>query len=273
MKKIVFRFDVDTPRCIGAGMKALNRLSRELDAPFVYFVNFGRSVDLSARTARPAAESDTPIAKLGALRKQGVLGIAGLLLRNPRLVDIGADSLREADSLGCELGVHGGRNHASWQWGYSSWDAARIRDEVDWSTRTFRQLLGRDPAGFSSPGWTSDDRLAPILEAAGYRYFADRHGVPGHRDAGSLRNYTTLLTGEPGGVGFLESCIARGLSDADVLAIFDEAAEQAEEPLVIYDHPCFAGDEGLPLLSRLAEHARARGWAFSRFDQLMDAAS
>lgn len=273
MKRIVFRFDVDTPRCIGAGLSALNRLSRDLGVPFVYFANFGRAVDLRARAGRSSTGGDPAVAKLGILRKQGFFALAELLLRNPRLVDIGADNLREADALGCEVGVHGGRNHASWQWGYASWSEARIREEVEWSTRTFRQLLGRQPAGFSSPGWTSDDRLAGVLESAGYRYFADRHGVPGHLDIGSLTNFTTLLTGEPGGVGFLESCIARGLDDASVIALVDRAAAQADDPLVIYDHPCFAGGEGLRLLSRLLDHARENGWTLSRLDRLIEAAS
>jgi len=258
--RLVLRFDVDTPRCVRAGMRELNRLSAEFDVPFVFLVNFGRAVDLAARRNAKSAENDVAVQKLGTLQKQNVFDIAELLVRNPRLVEVGAAQIRTAAALGSEIGVHGGSNHGTWQWAYPDWDEQRIVAEVEWSTTAYTELLGRRPVGFSSPGWVSDERLAPVLAAAGYRYFADLHGTGAHARAGTLTNFATVLTGEPGGVGYFESCVARGLTTSQVLDEIDAAVAAGPEPVVLYDHPCFAGLRGRPLLHAVLEHAKARGW-------------
>lgn len=260
MTQLVLRFDVDTPRCVRAGMRALNRLSAEFEVPFVYFVNFGRAVDLAARRERRPNDSGAEVQKLGTLQKQTVFDIAELLIRNPRLVDIGAAQIEAAAALGSEIGVHGGRNHGTWQWGYPGWDVTRIASEVEWSTKACEQLMGRNPVGFSSPGWVSDERLAPLLSAAGYRYFADLHGTGEHGHADGLVNFATMLTGEPGGVGYFESCVARGLTAGQMLGEIDAAVADYPAPVILYDHPCFAGLRGRSLLRAVLEHAKARGW-------------
>ncbi len=262
MTRLVLRFDVDTPRCVRAGMRELNRLSDRFQVPFVFFVNFGRAVDLGARRNKRRDAAAAAARKLGTLQKQTMIDVAELFVRNPRLVDIGAPQLRAAAALGSEIGVHGGSNHGTWQWTYPDWDEARIVREVDWSTATCRGLLGHDPVGFSSPGWVSDERLAPVLARAGYRYMADLHGTGAHDGDGAITHFATALTGEPGGVGYFESCTARGLSKRDMLAEIETVVADNPQPVVLYDHPCFAGQRGRPLLETLLEHARARGWQF-----------
>lgn len=271
MPRIVIRFDVDTPRCVGAGMADLNQVAREFDVPFVYFINFGRAVDLFARIGRHGQASGEPTAaKLGSFRKQGFAQIAHLLLRNPRLMDVGIRNILEADAQGAEIGVHGGRNHGSWQWGYAHWSESRIAEEVDWSTRQYERILNRSPSGFSSPGWASDDRLPPVLAAAGYRYFADRHGSTQHAASGPLHNFTTRLTGEPGGVGFLESCVARSLDGDAVIAELERAAADSEDPLVLYDHPSFAARGGLSILRKIIMHVKAQQWTICTFADVLE---
>ena len=260
MTHLVLRFDVDTPRCVRAGMRALNRLSAEYEVPFVFFVNFGRAVDLAARRQKRPHNAPAGISKLGTLQKQTVLDIAELLTRNPRLIDVGAAQIETATALGSEIGVHGGSNHGTWQWAYPAWDSPRIAAEIEWSTTAFRKLLGRDPAGFSSPGWVSDERLAPLLSEAGYRYFADIHGTGEHVGDEGLINFATALTGEPGGVGFFESCTARRIDTAQMLDEIESAMVENSQPVILYDHPCFAGLRGRPLLCALLDHAKNKGW-------------
>jgi hypothetical protein len=260
LTQLVLRFDVDTPRCVRAGMRTLNRLAGEYGVPFVFFVNFGRAVDLGARRDRRTAPESGEVTKLGTLQKQTVFDVVELLVRNPRLVDVGAEQIRTAAAHGSEIGVHGGSNHGTWQWGYPGWDEHRLAAEVEWSTTVCKDLLGQAPVGFSSPGWVSDERLVPVLARHGFRYLADRHGTGEHVAGESLTNFATALTGEPGGVGFFESCMARNLSTAQVLAEIDAAVAANPHPVVLYDHPCFAGLKGVPLLTAVLEHVRARGW-------------
>ena len=259
MTQLVLRFDVDTPRCVRAGMRELNRLSEEFAVPFVFFVNFGRAVDLAARRGQ-RGDAEEGVRKLSTLQKQTVFDIAELLVRNPHVADVGAKHIKSATSLGSEIGVHGGSNHGTWQWAYRDWDEQRIVTEVEWSTAAYKKLLGRNPVGFSSPGWVSDARLSPILADAGYRYMADLHGTGEHAEAASLRNFATVLTGEPGGVGYFESCVARNLTIEQMLDEIDAAIAGSPGPVVLYDHPCFAGLRGRPLLRALLEHSKAKGW-------------
>ncbi len=270
MAQLVLRFDVDTPLCITAGMDALNRLSDERGVPFVYYVNFGRAVDLLAKLKyRPDAEDAGDVDKLSSAEKLGLGEILKLVFRNPRLIDVGERQVRAAYDQGSEVGVHGGRNHASWQWGYPQWSEARIAEEVRWSTDVFRNLFKRQPLGFSSPGWVADDRLPSLLHANGYRYRADLHGEVSHSMDEAIPNFATVLTGEPGGVGFFESCVARGLLDSQMLKTVENAMTNGDTPVVLYDHPCFAGLDGLPMLKELLDHAARRDWQITTIADML----
>ncbi len=261
MAQLVLRFDVDTPLCITKGMDALSRVSDERGVPFVYYVNFGRAVDLLAKFRyRSGTENGGNVDKLSSSEKLGFGEIVKLVFRNPRLIDLGERQVRTAFDQGSEVGVHGGRNHASWQWGYSQWPESRIAEEIRWSTDVFRNLFKRQPLGFSSPGWVADERLATLLHANGYRYRADLHGNVAHSMDETIPNFATVLTGEPGGVGFFESCAARGLSRTEMLETVDNAVKASERPVILYDHPCFAGINGLPMLEQLLDHAARREW-------------
>lgn len=260
---VAFRFDVDTPLCIAAGVPALLRLAEAEGVRFTFFVNMGRAVSWPARFARrprPAAPAGT---KLGVRAKLGFAGALRTALLNPHVGAAHPDVVRAAVEAGHEVGLHGGRNHGAWQHGAQSWDAARLDAEIAWGRAAFERATGAPPAAFASPGWNGGEAVnCALVRAGGFRYVADRHG-PGEPFAAAcaasgLTEVRTALTGEPGGVGWLEWLAAAGATDGQAVArTLEGVAGRARAAL--YDHPCYAGRQRLDWLARLLDAVREQG--------------
>lgn len=265
------RFDVDTHRCVREGMPALARLGRDLGAPFTFFVNMGRAVSRATFIRRALGigagrRGDEVAAKLSARSKLGTGGYLYAALVNPAVGSGAADVVREAASLGHEIGLHGGRNHAVWQDRGSGWTRTRVESEIDAVLPELKALLdGKAPAGFASPGWATHPELPAVLAERGFAYLADLHGpAPGsphaQANAGPLPIVRTQLTGEPGGVAYLEHLRAIGLTDAALEERFLRDLERSGDHVVVYDHPYFAGVRELATVSRMVELARGLGY-------------
>lgn len=274
------RFDVDTHRCARVGMPALSALGREMDAPFTFFVNMGKAVSRRTMLSRTGRNPVPVAAKLTAREKLGLVGYLWAAIRNPAVGGGAPGVLHDALAAGHELGLHGGTNHALWQEGASGWDRTRLAAELDAGLSGLVAALdGVRPKGFASPGWTTHVDLAPLLAERGFTYLADTHG-PGPAPEGpedrsrqrtasppatdgtpdALPDVRTHLTGEPGGVAYLEHLRALGLDDTRILDRFERDLTDAGDIAVMYDHPYFAGVRELPLLRRLVERARALGY-------------
>jgi len=164
---------------------------------------------------------------------------------------------------GHEVGLHGGRNHATWQRNACHWSRERVAAEVAWGKRRLEAAAGRDVTSFASPGWTSPDALAEILASDGFAVIADARepcGVPGvlHTPSGSIASVPNTLAGEPGGVGYLENRRAAGLTDDAVLTEFDSLLAEERPYLCLYDHPFYAGRHAVALFERMLERILAR---------------
>ena len=274
-----FRFDVDTHRCVREGMPALSRLGRRLDAPFTFFVNMGRAVSRRATLGsllgvgpRATGAVDGPgapiqvAAKHPARRKLGTTGWLHAAVLNPRVGAGSPEVLRAALDDGHEIGLHGGRNHAVWQTEAAGWSPERVALEIDAVLPGLERVLGATPAGFASPGWVTPPGLAGVLAERGFRYWADQHGAPPGGMTRSpaapmaLPSVRTALTGEPGGVAYLEHLDAAGLSAREALARFEHDLEGAGEVAVVYDHPYWAGVRALDLVEAMVGLARAAGF-------------
>lgn len=260
------RFDVDTHRCVREGMPALSELGRRLDVPFTFFVNMGRAVSrrssLLVGRGGPRPPGGATAAKLSARTKLGTRGWLEAALLNPPVGAGSPNVLREARSAGHEIGLHGGRNHARWQRSAHLWSGDRFAEELDAVLPSLRGALGgAGVTGFASPGWTTSPALPPVLRERGFEYLADLHG-PGEQPAaaGGLPVVRTQLTGEPGGVAYLEHLRAVGLDDDAVAERFVSDLMAAGDRVALYDHPYHAGIRELETLSRIIESARAAGY-------------
>ncbi len=256
-------------------MPALSTLAERLDAPFTFFVNMGRAVSRGAALGRlvsasppstaPSAAPDT--AKYSARTKLGWKGYLEAAILNPQVGGAAPDVIRQAHGAGHEIGLHGGRNHAVWQHEAGNWDRARLEAEVDAVLPTLTLLLGDDgPVGFASPGWTTSALLPSVLADRGFRYVADLHGPEPDatsrpdRAPSPVELVRTQLTGEPGGVAYVEHLRASGLDDDAMVRRFGADLDRAGPTVVAYDHPYYAGVRELPMVERMVAIARSAGY-------------
>ena len=216
--------------------------------------------------------------RLTARSKLGLRHYFVAALLNPMVGAGSPDVIRRALREGHEVGLHGGRNHATWQAGARDWDARRIGGEVASGREQLARAAGpwwREVRGFASPGWQGPPGLWPILAQNGFEYVADtrgRHREPDRAPAPSgLWRVPTHLVGEPGGVAYLEHHHAAGRTGGEVLADFGAALRENRRFLVLYDHPYYAGIQKLELLRRMIEVGRLAGYQIGTLSDVLAA--
>lgn len=262
-KVFAFRFDIDTPKCLGQGVPPLLELGERLGAPFTFFLNVGRSVSLLnflRMKLQPKAVETAPAAAFSALQKLGPASYVYTALCNPRIAPKFSEIVRRIPRFH-ELGIHGGHNHDLWHHHVNSWTPEKTIAEVRWSLDWLRRHdLAVD--GFSSPGWSERADLAQILCELGFKYRADRHGpsATGVQRENGILNVGTNLTGEPGGVAYLENQRALGRSDNEVMKDFESRLAESPHYAVVYDHPYFAGLRELDMIEKMVQRARELGF-------------
>lgn len=260
------RFDVDTELCLREGVPRLLALGEELNCRFTFFVNPGRAIArdrLLAESFRPRSPRQRAPC-LGALRKLGCAELAYLVCLNPRGLPRHASVVRRAWEAGHEIGLHGGRNHGLWQRDAQYWSVSRIHDEIRWGKAVLHQCGVSDLQSFASPGWNAPKELPDILEREGFSIWADVHGNEGKpyriAEHTALTEVPTTLSGEPGGVGYLECCRASGDDEARIITRVLDALSGQHSFLCLYDHPFYAGRHELDTLRSIIEEARSTGW-------------
>lgn len=263
--RVALRFDVDTYKCMHHGVPRLLELADEYQVPMTFFINMGRALSypsllrkvLARRLYRERIPESAP--KLSSLQKLKLPGTLYTLVANPR-VGLSSRLLPNIESRGHEIGLHGGRNHASWQNQAHLWTEQELNREIDWGLRALNNAGIPMVSSFASPGWNSPAALPTLLANKGFSVLADHHRCEDDacqltRNSSQITSINTNLAGEPGGIGYLESCQARKLG-------FDEMASEAEALLqrygnvVMYDHPVYAGDHGFSRLKALIKILR-----------------
>ncbi|HZI76921.1 MAG TPA: hypothetical protein VFD73_23385, partial [Gemmatimonadales bacterium] len=115
--------------------------------------------------------------------------------------------------------------------------------DVEKSYGHFVRHFGK-PAGFSSPGFYSDERVMALLEQLGFLYNGDAIGGEPRRAlvAGKPVSHWTIpvtLSG-PRTIPFLEYHGARGTPETEVLRLLGQHLDE-HESVVLYGHPCYEG--------------------------------
>lgn len=272
MKSISFRFDVDTDLCFSSGVPNLIKLAEDKGCSFTFYVNVGRAIDYGTIFNPRAVKHKVECAKkLTSVKKFGILPVINFLLRNRVVVDDEAVIRMLLDSPH-EVGLHGGRNHASWHRYASGWSSAQLEDEIKWGVDNFFAAFGRYPHSFSSPGWNSPKLLPAILTNMQFKYFADLHGVDCEAISfeSELPNIGTQLAGEPGGVGCLEHLCALGMKNKDAVQYFMSNLMnlfKSSSHVTVYDHPGFAGVRGRSLMLDILDAVLSEGVNVLRVDE------
>ena len=267
MRRLVcIRLDADTPICCSEGLENISRLADTEQFNYTTFVNPGRALDrrISMGFRRGLCQPATTARKLSSLHKLGLGNLARLAFTNPPAFPGYAASIRDVIQSGHDVGLHGGLNHGTWQHSAHHWSQDMVAAAVDAGLEAFREADLPRPLTFASPGWVSPASLPSVLESRGFTCMADIHG-PGSRflskatGATGLVNIRTALTGEPGGVGYLEHLAASGFDEKQRRHRIERDLENSGEHVMMYDHPFFVGREGLPLLREFVHDVRALG--------------
>lgn len=225
----------------------------------------GRSVSYRhlLRRTRPGLGSSAP--KLSLTHKLGYMEVMKIAFLNPYVGRQHASTIKEVQSRGHEIGLHGGTNHGSWQHGAQSWSHSRLVEEISWGKNALEEISGIITSGFSSPGWNSSPALNAELCRAGFKYSADLHGrgeqIIKKDEETDLTLVRTQLAGEPGGVGYLEWLVATGKTDRAAISHLSQLiSKTSKHGFVLYDHPAFTGLRQPTLLEDIIELVLSRGF-------------
>jgi peptidoglycan/xylan/chitin deacetylase (PgdA/CDA1 family) len=260
-----FRWDVDHHACVTDGLPRILRVCREIGVPNTFFVNMGRSTDLSEwlRGFRKSKAKLTDMSSVSLVKKAGwPRFLKETMLARP----VGLSFPREIEALqkaGHELGLHGGMNHVTWSRRFAEIPEIEIEADVQESHDHFRRLFGI-PAGFTSPGFRSDDRMMRIVDRLGFAYDGDKIGGPPHRRMGDGESYPhwtipVTICG-PDTVPFLEFHGARRTDEDAVFQALDPLLA-AGSPVVMYGHPCYEGVRD-DLLRKVFKRVLSKGFRF-----------
>ncbi len=267
---LALRFDVDSLTCLERGIPALLRLGQRRAARFTFFVNMGRSFSWRYTTgrmlerftkrkdSRAAPRSAVPD-KLSATTKLGLGGTLKTVALNPRLGRRYRRVLDVVHREGHELGLHGGTNHAVWQYGLDSLSAAGLDHLLRPAFREFRNRYGR-PRGFASPGFRHNLDVLELMDDFKFKYASDMTGnVPfrprrvlsaasgdADRETQAKRGHRydhfqvpVNVIGERG-IPLIEQSLARGLSQARTVdRVLREVRKRRFAHL--YGHPYLEG--------------------------------
>lgn len=263
-KKIVFRFDIDTHKCIRDGVPNLLELSNKYNVPFTFFLNVGKSISvkdsisalinsLNDRKTREGCD-DSKVEMMSAMQKLGgVKEYIYTALINPSIIRY----KKEVTSLlcsNCEVGIHGGRNHAIWQNHALKWNEEKIENEIDYAISNIRKIQPNyQLQGFAAPAWVHPKNLDRILKKRGFKYSADFYALGA--DPIIKNDYCTIgvnLLGEPGGVAFFENCRVRGYTTDNIIDIVMEFIHN-HHITVLYDHPYYAGIKEVACIAKIIE--------------------
>ncbi|MEE3252941.1 MAG: polysaccharide deacetylase family protein [Nitrospinota bacterium] len=277
MKYFCFRFDVDTTKCIKEGVPNLIRLSKKLDLPFTFFINMGRGTSRWSLIKKKLSFGSKLIAKtapkLSNLKKLGLWDYLLMALINPQVGNSYPDIIKSLKKAGHEVGLHGGLNHGEWQNESHNWEKQKFVNEITPALDSLTKFLGEKPMGFSSPGWCGSKDLNTILESLDFHYVADAHGenlekITFAQNDSKLLQIPTNILGD-GGVAYLENLRARNMNDNTILKEFSSKLDK-QFFAVLYDHPYYAGIQELPLLERMIDLVRSKGFQIVTLKTLVE---
>jgi hypothetical protein len=152
---------------------------------------------------------------------------------------------------------------ASWSRRFHQLPTRVLNADVEESFGHFVRDFGR-PAGFTSPGFYSDERVMALLDRLGFIYNGDAIGGEPHRAmvAGQPVGHWTLpvtLAG-PRTIPFLEYHGARATPEPEVFRQLHQHLDE-HESVVLYGHPCYEGVRD-QLLRRVFAAVLERGFRF-----------
>jgi peptidoglycan/xylan/chitin deacetylase (PgdA/CDA1 family) len=214
--------------------------------PNTFFVNMGRSTNLLEWIGSGMARSKAKLADREAVHLIKKTGWPRFLIETALARPVGLSFVplfQELQAEGHELGLHGGMDHVVWSRRFHELPNRVLQADVEESNGHFVRHFGK-PAGFSSPGFYSDERVMALLDRLGFLYNGDAIGGEPRRAtvAGQAVGHWTIpvtLAG-PRTIPFLEYHGARGTPTPEVFRQLNQHLDE-HDTVVLYGHPCYEG--------------------------------
>lgn len=276
-KKVSFRFDIDTHKCIRDGVPKLLEISEKTNAKFTFFLNAGKAVSFldsvldvlgyfsRQQTPYLYAENKSAFEKLGT----SDYFIAALL--NPSLSRY-TENIKRIVVSGNELALHGGRNHAIWLKYAARWPVERIVNEMLYGLKKIHSIIPEyKVSGFASPGWATSEAINNAARRCGFSYVADIHTDKPNQcisNSEGLRLIPTNILAEPGGVAYFEHCAAKGYSKEQTITDFFQKLDARHDMAVVYDHPYWAGIKECKVLEEIIVRLQDGGYRITQMRDL-----
>ena len=270
----VFRWDVDHRVCVTDGLPRIRAVCRDFGVPNTFFVNMGRSTNLREWLGKGIVRSKAKLADREAVHLIKKTGwprfIIETALGRPVGLNFGPE-LHATQAEGHELGLHGGMDHVIWSRRFHELPEQVLESDVEESYGHFVRQFGR-PAGFSSPGFYSDERVMALLDRMGFLYNGDGIGGEPHRAEAAgrtLRHWTIPVTlSGPRTIPFLEYHGAKGTPEAEVMRQLG-AHLDANDVVILYGHPSYEGVRDA-ILRKVFATVMERGFRFVTMQALAE---
>ena len=264
--RTVLKVDVDTYHGLAAGLpRLLETLSRRRLTASVYVA---MGPDHSGRAIRRVFTHKGFAGKMvrsGALRLYGLRTVLyGTLLPGPQIARSFPDVLRRVVAEGHELGVHG-YDHVYWHDRLLALPEERVAREIDGALGVFREIVGRDPAGFAAPGWQCSAASLTCLDRGPFTYHSCTRGQGPYRPR--IDGVEGQLPEIPTTAPTLDELLGLGMSGEDAVEAIRRALAERELG-VLTVHAEVEGGPGLGLFEALLDRLPST----TRFERLVDVA-
>ena len=273
-KLFSFRWDIDHRACMTDGVPKIKALCRELGITNTFFVNMGRSTNLREWLGKGLGGTRAKLNDMEAINLIQKIGWPRFILETLLSRPVGRSFLRDLEQLqadGHELGQHGGSDHVVWSRRFAELSDEELERDVTETYEFFTEYFGK-PAGFTSPGFKSDERVMKIVDKLEFAYNGDAiGGSPSKATANDsdLSHWTIPVTiCGPRTIPFLEWHGARSTSTENILSDLDQYLEPVQ-PVILYGHPCYEG-VNIDLLRTIFERVIEKGYHFVNHATICD---
>lgn len=194
--------------------------------------------------------------------KLGAANSAAALLLNPKIGAAHKSMLHQIIADGHELGLHGGKNHATWEKNAKDWSEKKVMEEIDYGLKLFSQFQLQPPVSFASPCWQSPAGINSLLKQKGFGILADVYSANQQPDKDSLGllHFPTNIIGKNGNVGFVENLRALGYSSEQILSEFESQLHTEGDFKMVFDHPFYIGTKEQEVVLQMIEISLKNGY-------------
>jgi len=227
-KLFSLRWDIDHRACITDGLPKIMQVCNDLGVANTFFVNMGKSTNLREWIGKGFSGSRAKFSDTESINLIGKIGWGRFIYETLRSRPVGSSCISQLQKLvaaGHELGLHGGSDHVVWSRKFSVTPEEIIRADVEETLKEYK-LYFDEPAGFSSPGFKSDERVMTLVDDFGFKYNGDAIGGRPTRaiaDGVELGHWTIPVTVcGPRTIPYIEWLSARGKSDEQILSDFEK---------------------------------------------------